>query len=572
MKNTHIMQYLPVLAFFHAAAAWAMGAAQPLQPSTAVVAAEQQRIDVVNRVTPSVVCIFDRSRQSGGSGVLIDAQGHGLTNFHVVAGMAEERRGWGGLSDGQLYELEVLGIDPTGDIAMFRLTGRDSFPFSTLADSDSVRLGDGVLAIGNPFSLSEDYTPTVTRGMVTGLHRYQWGVGKNLVYSDCIQVDASINPGNSGGPLYDMNGGIIGINGRISVDTRGRLNVGFGYAISSNQIRRFLPGLRAGLLVQHGTLGMTVTDDEGAVVGTVAPGGAADRAGVQSGDRLVRLGGAVIDSANRFVSVQGTIAAAQRLPIDVDRGGVPMRLIARPDPIEPELSKPFEPDAEAAKRQMTRVIKAFQQVAGISGRRTAPCGEWSFRLTRHRQAPDSPEAVEQYEVTAAGDRPIRMTRVYEDQSRGRVIEFDAAGAKQKSGPSGEAFDLPEIDGLMLAAMHRVHSWLVVPFDESMLEGASHEGGDLLWPLEPGTGTNTARQLEVLVWPVMHRAKARFGFDLDNHRLIRIDLHDEPSEIDASIEFKTYRESDGLVWPHEIESRFGDHTVRDVLSEWELSCD
>ena len=147
----------------------------------------------------AVVCVYDEAQRGGGSGVVIDREGYGLTNFHVVAGMMAKRRGWGGLGDGKLYELEVLGVDPTGDVAMFRLTGRDSFPFATLGDSDAVRVGDEVFAMGNPFVLSEDYTPSVSMGIVSGTHRYQYGVLGNLAYTDCIQVDAAINPGNLAG-------------------------------------------------------------------------------------------------------------------------------------------------------------------------------------------------------------------------------------------------------------------------------------------------------------------------------------------------------------------------------------
>ena len=134
---------------------------------------------------------------------------------------------------------------------MFRVTGEKQFPAVDLGDSDSLAVGDYTLAMGNPFLLAEDYTPTVSTGIVTGLHRYQ-GEGETLVYTDCIQTDAAINPGNSGGPLFDRQGRVIGINGRISAEmhkyARGRTNVGLGYAITINQIKRFMPSLRAGLL------------------------------------------------------------------------------------------------------------------------------------------------------------------------------------------------------------------------------------------------------------------------------------------------------------------------------------
>ena len=134
----------------------------------------------------------------------------------------------------------------------------NDFPHATLADSDTVHVGDEAYAVGNPFLLATDLQPTVTFGMVSGVHRYQYPAGTFLEYTDCLQVDASINPGNSGGPLFNADGEVIGINGRISVEKRGRVNVGAGYAISSNQVRYFLSHLRSGRIVNHATLGATV--------------------------------------------------------------------------------------------------------------------------------------------------------------------------------------------------------------------------------------------------------------------------------------------------------------------------
>src|SRR4029077_9468905 len=129
------------------------------------------------------------------------------------------------------------------------------FPFAVMGDSDKVHEGDWSIAMGNPFLLATDFTPTVTFGLVSGVNRYQPPAGIILEYTDCIQFDTSINPGNSGGPLFNMDGEVIGINGRGSFDKRGRVNSGAGYAISSNQIKNFMGHLRAGLDADHATLG-----------------------------------------------------------------------------------------------------------------------------------------------------------------------------------------------------------------------------------------------------------------------------------------------------------------------------
>ena len=130
-----------------------------------------------------------------------------------------------------------------------------------------MRVGDWCFAVGNPFLLATDFQPTVTYGIVSGMHRYQPPAGTLLEYADCIQTDAAINPGNSGGPLFNADGELIGINGRGCFEKRGRVNVGVGYAISINQIKNFLGCLKSGRIVDHATLGATVAaGDDGRVL------------------------------------------------------------------------------------------------------------------------------------------------------------------------------------------------------------------------------------------------------------------------------------------------------------------
>src|SRR2546421_10316279 len=169
-----------------------------------------------------------------------------------------------GLPDGILYDAVLVGIDKVGDVALIKLLPKkegQKFPAAVLGDSDSVHEGDWSIAMGNPFLLATDFTPTVTFGLVSGVHRYQYPSGTLLEYGDCIQIDTSINPGNSGGPLFNMDGEIIGINGRGSFEKRGRVNSGVGYAISINQIKNFLGHLRVGLESDHASLGAFIDTD-----------------------------------------------------------------------------------------------------------------------------------------------------------------------------------------------------------------------------------------------------------------------------------------------------------------------
>ena len=269
-------------------------------------ATEKRRIELIERIAPAVGAVFKVEGGGGGSGVLISPEGHMLTNFHVT-GLAKEMRV--GLPDGRRYPAKVVGIDPQADIALMRLIGDDPFPYVELGDSDAIEVGDFTLAMGNPFLLATDFKPTVTMGIVSGVNRYQEGAGSNkLVYPKCIQVDTPINPGNSGGPLFDMEGRLLGINGRISIGLRGRNNVGVGYAVSINQVKGFLPYLRAGKYVEHGTLDATVRDEVGedgrtrTVFAAMYEDSVAYRAGIRLGDELLAFDGSRIIHTNHFAN------------------------------------------------------------------------------------------------------------------------------------------------------------------------------------------------------------------------------------------------------------------------------
>ncbi|WP_437204510.1 S1C family serine protease [Planctomicrobium sp. SH664] len=287
----------------------------------AVRAAENARIAVMERVAPTVVAIFAAGGEGGGSGVLIDADGYCVTNFHVVMGQGPFLKC--GLNDGNIYDSVLVGIDPTGDVAVIKLLGRTDFPFATLGDSDAVRAGDSSFAMGNPFLLANDFQPTVTAGMVSGVHRYQFPAGTFLEYTDCLQVDASINPGNSGGPLFNAQGEVIGINGRISVEKRGKLNVGAGYAISINQVLNFLDQLKSGRVVDHATLGATVSATaEGTVeIARIMENSEAYRRGLRRGDELVSFAGRPIRSVNQFKNILGIYPQGWTIPLSYRRDG-----------------------------------------------------------------------------------------------------------------------------------------------------------------------------------------------------------------------------------------------------------
>jgi S1-C subfamily serine protease len=307
-------------------AAVSAAAAAPVDP--AVLEAERGRVEAIRRGSAAAVSIF-AGDAGGGSGVLLTPDGYAATNFHVVQPIGPALTC--GLADGSLHDAVIVGVDPTGDLALVKLLGRDDFPCVELADSDAVVVGDFCFAAGNPFLLATDLVPTVTAGIVSGVHRYQFPAGTILEYTDCLQVDLSINPGNSGGGLFDAAARLIGVNGRASFEKRGRVNVGAAYAISSNQLRNFMGSLRAGRICDHATLGATVSTsaDGRAVVSDILESSDAWRRGLRYDDEIVSLAGRAIRSVNEFKNLLGTLPAGWQVPLVVRRDGARRELLVR---------------------------------------------------------------------------------------------------------------------------------------------------------------------------------------------------------------------------------------------------
>ncbi len=295
----------------------------PVSAQQTLAEREGSRIETIRQISPSVVCVMASSGEGGGSGVLISSDGLCISNYHVTSGSGNFMKC--GLNDGRVYDAVIMGIDPTGDVALIQLLGRTDFATAVPGNSDFVRAGDEVMALGNPFLLASDFSPTVTWGIVSGVHRYQYPANTFLEYTDCIQIDASINPGNSGGPLFDISGKWIGINGRASFEKRGRVHSGAAYAISVNQVLRFVDHLRAGLIVDHGRTDFTVEtgDNDEVQVSQVSELSEAWRRGLRPGAVLLTFAGRSLTSANDFQNILGTWPEGTRLPYSWrDEGGV----------------------------------------------------------------------------------------------------------------------------------------------------------------------------------------------------------------------------------------------------------
>ena len=259
----------------------------------------------------------ERVTQSLGSGVIVDAvKGLILTNHHVV-GDADDISVV--LHDGRTYNGTLIGSDEGTDVAVIQIEA-DNLTALPLADSKQLRVGDFVVAVGNPFGLGQ----TVTSGIVSALGRTSLS---GLGYQNFIQTDASINPGNSGGALIDLTGSLVGINTAIFSPSGG--NVGIGFAIPSSLAKRMMRQLVEFGTVRRGSLGMGVQNiterlarafdvgqKQGVLVTSVDPDSPADRAGLQAGDIITQLNGDRINNQKQFQNYEGLIELDSRVTID----------------------------------------------------------------------------------------------------------------------------------------------------------------------------------------------------------------------------------------------------------------
>jgi Do/DeqQ family serine protease len=264
----------------------------------------------------------ERISQSLGSGVIVDAKkGYVLTNNHVIAGADEI---FVGLKDGRSLEAKLIGTDPDTDLAVIQIPA-DNLIALQLADSDELQVGDFVVAVGNPFGLGQ----TVTSGIVSALGRA--GL-RGLEYQNFIQTDASINPGNSGGALINLRGELVGINSAIFTPSGG--NVGIGFAIPASMARHVMDQLTEFGEVRRGTFGIYVQNltpelagafsievGRGALVSEIAEGSAADEAGLQPGDVILRMAKSDINSAQDFHNAEGRMAIGESLKVEYVRKG-----------------------------------------------------------------------------------------------------------------------------------------------------------------------------------------------------------------------------------------------------------
>jgi serine protease Do len=265
--------------------------------------------------------------QSLGSGFILNTEGYILTNNHVVKGATDIVVR---LSDGREFKADVVGADQLTDVALIKLAKppKEELPSVALGDSDALRQGDFVLALGSPLGLRD----TATLGIVSAKHRAGISPIGTGTYDDYIQTDAAINPGNSGGPLFNLRGEVVGINTAI---VRPDVGQGIGFAVPVNLAKSILPQLREKGKVTRGFMGVSVGDltpdlmaafgfpsgTKGALVQNVVPRGPAAKAGVEAGDLIVALNGKPVDSAGAVTRGVALVPPGQKVEVTVLRKG-----------------------------------------------------------------------------------------------------------------------------------------------------------------------------------------------------------------------------------------------------------
>lgn len=271
-----------------------------------------------------------REATSLGSGFIVSPDGYIVTNNHVISG---GRNGAAvdsitvTLPDRTEYKAKLIGRDVVSDLAVLKIDATN-LPYVKFGDSTRARVGDWILAIGNPFGLGG----TVTSGIVSALHR---NTGQGGAYDRYIQTDASINMGNSGGPMFDLNGNVIGINTAIFSPSGG--NVGIGFAIPAEQAKPVIDTLMKGQNVKRGYLGVQIqpiTDDiasslglpknRGELIAGVEPGQGAAKGGIKQGDVVIKVNGQPVTPDETLSYLVSNTPVGSRIPIDLVRDGKPM--------------------------------------------------------------------------------------------------------------------------------------------------------------------------------------------------------------------------------------------------------
>ena len=394
-----------------------------------------------------------RKVSSLGSGFIIDPSGLVVTNAHVIeeADNIEVT-----LPDGTNLKAKLIGKDLKTDLALLKVESQKALPHVQFGDSDKMRVGDWVIAIGNPFGLGG----SVTLGIVSARNRDI----NSGAYDDFIQTDAAINRGNSGGPLFDINGNVVGVNTAIISPSGG--SIGIGFAVPANTVVQVIDQLREYGETRRGWLGVKiqlVTNEiaeslgldapRGALVAEVTAGGPAQVSGIKPGDVITSFAARPINQMRDLPRIVANTPVGQAVPVTVQRGGREVtvqvtvgrleeaeKLAAKEDENTPEAPVPAVPDADVLGMKLAPLTDALRLQYGIGA------GVKGAVVTQ--VAPDSPAQEKMVEpgdvITEAGEKPVAGP----EDVRARVAELERQGKANillllsKSGREGEMRFIP----------------------------------------------------------------------------------------------------------------------------------
>ena len=285
---------------------------------------------------PNMPRKFKRELKGLGTGMIIDSQGHILTNHHVAGGATKIEVL---LSDGRRYPAELVGTDSKTDLAVIHIDAHGPLPYVTFGDSDKVEVGEWVVAIGHPRGLDQ----TVTQGIISAKHRR--GITDPSSYQDFLQTDTAINPGNSGGPLLNLKGEVIGVNAAIASESGGF--EGIGFTIPSNMALHVAKTLIAYGKVERGWLGVSVQDltpelaktrhvevTKGAFIADVIKGGPAEKGGLREGDVVIAYEGKEITDAGAFQNEVANTPIGHEAKVTLLRNGLRQEITVKTENLE----------------------------------------------------------------------------------------------------------------------------------------------------------------------------------------------------------------------------------------------
>jgi serine protease Do len=271
-------------------------------------------------------------QESSGSGVIISSDGYIVTNNHVVDEAKEIAIS---LFNRRVYKAEIIGTDPSTDLALLKIKV-SGLPVARLANSDEARVGDWVLAVGNPFNLAS----TVTAGIISAKARNIHILSDNSAVESFIQTDAAVNPGNSGGALVNLKGELIGINTAIATPTG--TFAGYSFAVPSNIVRKVVKDLKEFGEVQRGYLGVVIRDldwtisqgmgldiSEGVIVDKLLNNGAAKKAGIEKGDVITEIDNRIIRTTTELIEVVASHAPGEEISVSLNRDGKQKKIKVR---------------------------------------------------------------------------------------------------------------------------------------------------------------------------------------------------------------------------------------------------